>query len=335
MLVRRPQHRRLLVQGAAVVSVVAVGVGGVWYVRAVQHRGNPVWPMAAELFGPGQAPSPRQETLPESKSPLGRDPQGLAVAPWQITMHPERFGGRGHQLGVLFLAALPGLALSRRLRGLGLLLGVAGSYFALWYLLRQNVRFLFPVVPPLAVAVVWVWIETRRYPRLARLAVGATFTVILAASALVAATRCTDRLAVAVGVEDRETYLSRSEPSYPAASVANLLLAPEARILSQDHRTFYFQRPIVRESIYRRWTGYDRKVASPTDLSRGLRRAGFTHLLLCESVDDGEPVCDTTLSRLAESPTAHPADGTLLELISYRFCDADGRSRQYRLVKLR
>ncbi len=334
-LVRRPQHRWLLVQGAAIVSALAVGFGGVWYVRAAVHRGNPVWPMAAELFGPGQAPPPRQETLPESKSPLGHGPRGLATAPWQITMHPERFGGRGHQLGVLFLAVLPGLAVSRRVRGLGLLLGVSGAYFLLWYLLRQNVRFLFPVVPLLAVAVVWVWIEARRYPLLPRLALGATFVVILSASAVVAATRCGDRLGVALGVESRETYLSRNEPSYPAAAVANLLLDPEARILSQDHRTFYFQRPIVRESIYRRWNHYDQRVSCPAELSRCLRQDGFTHLLLAENLDEDGPPNDTTLSRLAESPTACPADDLLVELTRYCFRDEDGRSRRYRLVQLR
>ena len=36
---------------------------------------------------------------------------------------------------------------------IGTLLAVALGYGVLWYLLRQNVRFLFPVVPLLAVGV--------------------------------------------------------------------------------------------------------------------------------------------------------------------------------------
>ena len=334
-LLRRPQQRHLLLQGAAVVTVVALSVGGFWYVRAAWHCGNPVYPFASELFGSAGAPVARDQTLPAEKSPLGRSPLGLATAPWHLTMQPERFGGRGHQLGVLFLAVLPGLLLARRLRGLGTLLAVAAVYFVLWYLLRQNVRFLFPIVPLLAVAVVWVWIETRRFPLLARMAAGAAFAGILGASAIVAATRCHDRLAVALGQESREEYLSRHEPTYPAAAAANGLLDEDARVLSQDCRTFYFEHPVIRESIYRRRTHYDRQITRPTELSRLLRGAGFTHLLLAENVGPRGIQYDPTLSRLTDAQWAAARDDSLQELTQYWFHDSDGAVRHYRLVKLR
>ena len=57
---------------------------------------------------------------------------------------------------------LPGLLFARRLRGLGVLLVVAAAYFVMWFMLRQNVRFLFPIVPLAAVALVWVWMEMSR-----------------------------------------------------------------------------------------------------------------------------------------------------------------------------
>jgi len=391
MLVRHGKRRRSLLQGAAVVTVVALSVGGPWYARAAWHRGNPVFPFLGEVFGPGDAAA--KQTLPESKSPLGRGPLGLAIAPWQVTMHPEQFGGRGHQLGVLFLATLPGLLLVRRLRGLGTLLAVGLGYGLLWYVLRQNVRFLFPAVPPLGVAVVWVWIELRRFPRPAKLLAGAAFACILAAMCVVAVVRPRQQLAVAVGLEDRDKYLLRHEPAYRAAAVANALLDDDAHLLSQDYRAFYFNQRVTREIIYRRNTHYDQELhrglsqfsrsengtvplvspddtgengtvpfgspndtgengavplgspadvgengAAPLDspartLSDRLREAGFTHLLLAETLSGDGIQYDPTLSRLADAQQAANADG-LFTLTEYVYTDADGASRHYRLVWL-
>ncbi len=334
-LARRPRERRLLLQGAAVVGVVAASIAGLWYVRAAWHRGNPVYPFAAELFAGGEVPPPRAETFPKAKSPLGRGPLGLAAAPWAVTMHPERFGGRGHQVGALFLAALPGLALARRLRGLAPLLALAGAYGLLWFLLRQNVRFLLPAVPLAAVGVAWVVMEMRRMPGAPRAVAAAGLAAIVTASSLAAAVRCRDCLAVALGLERRSDFLSFHEPSYPAAAVANLLLGEDARILSQEYRGFYFKHPLVRESIYRRVTGYDRAVKQPGDLARVLAKEGFTHLLLVENLAGQGIAYDDTLGRLADAEMAASPDGPLQELTQYRFCDSDGAMRRYRLLRLR
>ncbi len=340
-IVRRRGQRRFLLQAAAVVAVVAVSVGGVWYTRAAWYRANPVFPMLAEVFPGGDPDDGRtavvgtRGTLPQSKSPLGRNPLGLASAPWQITMHPERFGGRGHQLGVLLLAALPGLLFSRRLRGLGTLLAVALGYGVLWYLLRQNVRFLFPAVPLLGVAVVWVWIEMRRFPEWPRWIAAATFAVALLAMAAVPLARSRDQLAVAVGWQDRKAYLVRHEPTYRAAVVADALLDRDAHLLSQDYRGFYFNCRVTRENIYRRYTGYDQRITDPVCFSRQLRDAGFTHLLLAEAVGGKGIRYDPTLSRLADAQLSSEAARDLFKLTDYQYHDTDGTVRRYRLVMLR
>jgi len=333
---RQPYRRRLLVEGAAIVAIVAIGVGGLWYVRAAWYRGNPVHPFLGEVFAnAGTTTSEPHPTLPPSKSPLGRNPLGALTAPWHVTMHPERFGGRGHQLGVLFLAAVPGVLIVRRLRGLGPLLAVGLVYWMLWYLLRQNVRFLLPAVPLFSVVAVWVWIEMGRFPALARLVAGTTFAGILAACAVVPLVRCGDQLAVALGLESREGYLLRHEPTWQAADVSNRLFGPDAHLLSQDYRAFYFQCHVTRENAYRRLTHYDQEIADPGDFSRVLRRAGFTHLLLAENVVDRGIQYDPTLTRLAEAQWASGARYPLLKLAEYRFEDADGGVRRYRLVALR
>jgi len=302
----RPQ-RRLLLEGAAVVAVVALSVGGPWYARAAWYRGNPIYPLLGEVFSPA-APGAvdGRPTLPGSKSPLGRSPTTLLAAPWHLTMHPERFGGRGHQLGVMLFAAVPGVVLCRRLRGLGTLLAVASCYFILWFLLRQNVRFLFALVPLLAVATVWVWIELGRFPPAARWVCIAAFALVVAAMAVVPLRRSRHQVAAALGIEDRASYLLRHEPTWPAAALANAVLGADAHILSQDYRAFYFDCRVTRENAYRRLTRYDRQIQSPGDFSRLLRAAGFTHLLLAENCAGRGVTYDPVLSRLADASTPPP-----------------------------
>ncbi len=337
-MARQSGRRRLLLEGAAIVAVVAVGVGGVWYVRAAWHRGNP----AIHLLGEGlQHGNPTVgdgapgETLLARESSPSRDPLRLLRALWQVTVHPQRHDGRGHQLGVLFLATLPGVVVCRRLRGLGTLLAVVAAYGVLWCLLRRDLRWLYPIVPPMAVVSVWVWIALRRFPRSARVVVAALFAAMVLGYSAVGAHRSFGRWAVASGVEDREDYLFRQEPTYRAAAVVNAVPAPEHRLLSQDSRTFYFDCPVTRECVYRRQHGYEAQIAKATDLSRRLRDAGFTHLLLAETVAGAALPYETTLSRLADAQWASDAADELFMLTEYRHDEADGTVRRYRLVLLR
>ncbi len=335
-VVRRPQQRRFLLQGAATVAVIAASIGGAWYLRAAWYRGNPVYPFLGEVFSGASDPAADGcETLPERKSPLGRGPVAMLAAPWQVTMHPERFGGRGHRLGVLLLAAVPGLFFCRRLRGLGMLVTVAFVYCAVWFLLRQNVRFLFPALPPLAVAAVWVWMEMRRFRPAPRWIAGATFAVALLAMAVVPLRRARNQCAVALGLESRADYLAEHEPTWKAAAVANEALPPDAHILSQEYRRFYFNCRTTRENVYRRLTHYDRHITRPGELGKKLRKAGFTHLLLAETADGRGITYNPTLRRLAEAQLASDAAGELTVLTDYRFRDSDGSLRRYRLVALR
>ena len=354
ILVRQPARRTYLLQGAAVMLVLAVSVGGLWYVRAAWHRGNPVYPFFSEILPRSAVESrgdrvltddaatatetetpDRPATLRANKTPLGRSLRGLVFAPWELTMHPDRLGGRAHQLGLLLPIVLPGLLLSRRLRGLGVLLGVASGYFVLWYLLRQNVRFLFPVVPPLAVAAAWVWIELRRMPdRPRRVAVG-VFAAVIAAMAVLPCHRARDAMAVASGLESREDYLIRHEPTYPAAAVVSQLLPPESHLLSQDSHAFYFNCRVTRENTYRRATHYDCAVTDPALLSDQLRSGGFTHLLLVNAIAGQGIDYDPTLERLVDAQLAGRNAEGLCTLTEYRFQDGEGAVRHYRLIALR
>ena len=119
---QHPRSRRALVGGMAVTLLVATSVAGIWYARAAYYRGNPVYPFFGQVFG-----TQEPQAVPADKTPLTWRPQHIVLAPWLITTQPENFGGRGHQLGPLFLILLPGLLVARRRPGLGMLLAGAAA----------------------------------------------------------------------------------------------------------------------------------------------------------------------------------------------------------------
>jgi hypothetical protein len=252
-------------------------------------------------------------------------------------MHAEHFGGRSHQLGPLFLMLLPGLALVRRLRGLGTLLSIAAIYASAWFCLRQNVRFLYPIVPLLSVACTWAIIEIGRMPAapraISRAAVAAAFLIGMALPVY----RIGDRAAVALGTESREAFLQRCEPSYNAATIVNQLAGQRAKILSEDYRGFYYRGEFTRESVYRRLTNYDRQIPPLGPVSRHLKQGGFTHLVLV-SAENCAVRHDDTLARLVEAELAaypDPYQSPLLPLANYPATDPGGDRWRYRLYEIR
>jgi 4-amino-4-deoxy-L-arabinose transferase-like glycosyltransferase len=324
-------QRLALVKSAVVVGSVAVAASGIWYARAAVLRGNPVYPFLSEWVGQA-GPTPSGD-----KTPLGVNLPDLVASPWHLTMHPERFGSRAFQWGPIFLAVLPGLLLVRKLRGLSDLAWVGGVYFLLWFLMRQNLRFLLPAAPLACIAAGWVIAEWSRFPAIPRAAGGVLVAGMASLGALASVARSTDQWAVAAGWESRQDYLTRQEPTWLASWVANTVGREGARILSQDYRSYYFEGQAIRESVFRRLTGYPSRVEAE-GLASVLAREGFTHVLLAESSGPGigfEP----TLTRLVEAdmagtPQAGGEERRWTVLCEYTFADSDGSLRRYRLVAI-
>ena len=226
-------------------------------------------------------------------------------------------------LGAVLLAAVPGMLWARRLRGLGPVLAV-GLGCALLGWLCQDAGLAAVAIPPASLAATWVWMEMRRLPRQSRCMSAAAFAVMLVCLTAVPLVRLRAVLPVAVGLEDREQYLVDREPAYSAAAVANQMLRPDAHILSQEERTFYFDRRVTPEAAM--LDGDGPAAAEPAELVQNLRKAGVTHLLLAENVADGKASSDSPLNRLGDK---------LQTLTDYRHRACDGTVRRYRLMTLR
>jgi hypothetical protein len=114
-------------------------------------------------------------------------------------------------LGITVLAAVPGVLLIRRLRGLGVVLSTALIYLVLAGLLTGDRRLLFPAVPLLSIAAVWVWIELQRFPPVARTVAIAAFTILLACSTATSLIRVFDAFA---NQEDGRALTAAGPPGF-------------------------------------------------------------------------------------------------------------------------
>jgi len=298
---RCPNHRQNLFRGIMVALGALAVAAAPWYLLAFWCQSDVGSSLAQGVSDEYRTASSPQQAKGENAffgggfSAAGTMPAWLAT-PWSLkaprapqTGLRKPFCDREDGIGLLWLAVLPGLLWAERHRPIELLLGLAAGYFLLWTIWWAESRLLLPMLPMLAPGVVWVWRQMGRMDRAPRWVAGLSMAICLLIPVVLPGRQLRSHLPVALGLESREEFLYRSLPCYPAAALANLLLPPEAKILSQEPASFYFDPLLVPEERYRLLTRYDQKVRSLAELGPLLRRDGFTHLLLVEKFPPSEP----------------------------------------------
>jgi hypothetical protein len=318
------QKRRRLIHLLTFVAFT-VSVGGVWYARAFIHTGNPVHPFFRSTFGGAGL----DEVLGPEKRPLPVDPWHVLTALAPMTLNPNVFDNVSHELGPVFLLFLPALFLERPPRRLLALGAVGFAFLALCLTQRQSMRFVLTAVGPLSIGVAWLaarWWERRSRPCIALVA---ALLLVLTYESALAAARGRHGASVAFGIESADAYLARREPTYRVGRWIEENLPPSTHIVGQDHRGFYFPREYTMELAHRRRTGLGTKGESPADILAALRRAGFTHLLLCPPIPETAVEFDPTLGRLLS-----PWLATHTPVFREDIADTDGVVRRYAIYPL-
>ncbi len=249
-----------------------------------------------------------------------------------FAMTPDRHAA-AYGLGAMLPAAVPGVLIARRLRGLGVLFAVACVYAAIWYGAESDPQLLLAVVPAVAVAAVWVWMEMRRMaPGPRRLAAGA-FAGLIALAAGTTLYEVRDRVAVAMGWESREEYLSRCEPTWQAAEISNRVFPASARLLSDTPRLFYFNCRSACADGYRPRPCEGAHPAGRNPWALEFEEGEFTHVLLVDDVEAGP--CAGSLSQYVDAVGAGGTGSDLVKLLEYETAPAGGRVQRFRLMALR
>lgn len=288
-LVRRGAAR----ESAALALCFALPVAAGWLpwgLRSALATGNPVYPFFYETFGGPDWNAALGARLTEwlRGMGMGRSPLDYALLPWRVVLEggPDyaHFAGR---LGPHWLLLVPlALVFGRREPLARAGLAAAGVYFALWAAGSQQMRFLIPLLPALAMACALAL--DAAFARFAADAPGRLRALRAAALALA--------LAFAAGVA-REHYESafaslralRSEPAARRAAAADPVfrfvaaeLPRAAKLLLLDtNQSFFLERDFLADSFFEvsQLADWLSDASGPDEVAARLAQRGITHVL--------------------------------------------------------
>ena len=321
---------RLVVVGFSALALGAL-LAAPWYARTWTRTGNPVFPFFLSLLG-GRAPG---WDLERSQLYEGMfSVYGNAVTPLDFLLSPVRLSlaAQLHEpayydgvLGVVFLFAVPfilwALATRRLKPEIGLALLVSSTLFVFWLFSSQQLRYLLPAVPALAVALA-VTGESAAAALGAGLDRALWWVTLCVAAAGVPVTiawfAALSPLGVVLGGEPAARYLARRLDYYPYYEVVNRELPPTARVwlIHMRRDTYYLDRPAFSDFIFEDWTlrEWVRAASDADELAARVRAAGITHILLRP-----ELLLDYTRSPIVDDRRSREENLAKLELLTTFF----------------
>ncbi|MEM9554912.1 MAG: hypothetical protein AAGC60_11680 [Acidobacteriota bacterium] len=280
------------------VVLPVVAVAGAWAAKAWWSTGNPVYPLLYGLFGgtDWSADLSRRLTAWQRGIGMGREPLDYLLLPWRVVVDGDpgydRFDGR---LSLAWLVALPAalwtvvrarLAAHRPASDplVGRALAASGAYFVFWAASAQQMRFLIPVLPLLALAGAAGLVALGRHLSLRRSDLR-RLGPSLAALGLLVVFVTEHRALAASGARHLALYLSRPVAATatrpPVFEVAATLPENARLLLLGTNQIFYSPRPSVADSFFEAsqiadWLG---DAENPRAVAARLAERGLTHVV--------------------------------------------------------
>lgn len=285
---RDGEDGRKLVATIAVFTGAMIIVGAPFYLKNLVFTGNPLYPFFYSIFG-GRGLDDDLARLFEGlyrHMGMGRQPIDYLLLPINVSffakMNSSRFDGL---LSPIFLLLLPllfrGRDRSPHLTTCGIF---CATFFLFWVVSSQDIRYLTPILPLLAVFCGVVLTALAGSKILQAYAV----TVILACSAFNIATIYEDfvkirPLPVLLGSEARHDFLKRNLTVYGMYDHANRNLDPKDKVFLVNMKNYSFLADFdcFSDSMFESYS-LNRLLsqsASPEQLLAGLSSSGFTHLM--------------------------------------------------------
>jgi len=284
------------VRAAARAGLVALIGVAPWWGRAAQHTGNPVYPLAHGWLGDSRLWNETNQALVKMDLPPGIFDLGLGDAlrlPWDLIVHPERFGSASEAGWLAVAAVLAVLLLPACSRACGASrdarrLGDAAAVFVMlsttaWAITSTTTRFLAPTLLFSTVVVIHL-LHVFRPAGVALLLVGVVLLGMRGTSQFLDQHDMVfSSAAVALGREDRNTYASRLVDHYETATFVRRHTRHDAKLLMiGEARPFYFKREAIAPSPFdcHPLDAWIREASSPEDLAGRLAAQGVTHVVL-------------------------------------------------------
>ncbi len=284
-----PKRSADVLRSAVFAVLLAGAVAAPWYVRNWVRTGSPVFPFYMNIFH-GSAPGwDEQRSIVDQllNSRYGGYPKDLldyAAVPFRLslTAQPENPPDFDGVLGISFLFGLPLLLVAVYRKRLDVEIKIAaalsGTFFFWWIFTSEQLRYLLPALPALAVALTASAGALDRRVRPLLLA-SALPGMLVTASWF----SLTNPAAVVAGAEPRDTYLERTVDHYSMYETVNSKLPRDARIwlINMRRDTYYLDRAYFSDFRMEHYTLMElvSKSSSVEEMRQRTRRNGITHIL--------------------------------------------------------
>jgi hypothetical protein len=276
--------------------VLAGLIASPWYLRTWAKTGSPIFPFYMNLWK-GTATgwdAERSALFQAMNSAYGGAEKGFfdyLLAPVKISLWaqpelPEYFDG---VMGVSFLLGLILIVWAWRRFDfpveLKIAVGTSGIVFLFWLFSSQQLRYILPIVPSLAVATVVAADLISSGNAAFRKVVYAGFLATSLVGILTAAAWFAEKnpLRVVFGGESAEDYLTRRIDYYRYYKIINRDLPPDARIwlINMRRDSYHLDRAYFSDYLFESWT-LKRLVEESrdvNDLRQKAKQMGITHVL--------------------------------------------------------
>jgi len=279
-------------------AAAALIAGSPFYLKNWILTGNPLHPFFYGIFGGREwdGDQARLYDLFIQSLGMGRTILDYLLLPWNVSLRAKmdspQFDGI---LGPIFLLTLPFLAGLRRWETpVRVVLVYALLCFLFWASSAQQIRYLIPLFPILALVTGAIVTRYRKQKR-----IFALLLCIVAASLafngyhIIRGFMKISPLRTAAGIESRDEFLSRTLRHYPLYRFVNRNLPPDARVflLYMKNYTFLCDRDCYADSMFEAHTLQTilKEESSADGVCNRLKTMGFTHILYDGIFLLGEP----------------------------------------------
>lgn len=275
--------RMLLLYGLMVAMA-----GSPFYIKNWIVTGNPFYPFLYGIFeGRGWEPQQAQfyDFFIQSLG-MGRTLLDYILLPWNLSFRAEmnspHFDG---MIGPIFIATLP---FAIGLRKPSMVLKIMGLccflMFLFWASAAQQIRYLVPVFPFLAIITGFILTSYQRkrivFYLLSLLIAG---SLVFNGYHIIKEFRTIDPVNVVIGKETRAEFLDRILPAYGMFDTMNRHLPPDAKIflIYMKNWTFLCEKECYSDSMFESYTIQKMlsQASVPAEVYSALTGKGFTHIL--------------------------------------------------------
>ena len=258
-----------VVLGGFAALLLAGAIASPWYIRTWVATGSPVFPFYMSIWpGKGNGWDVERSNLFQGMNSQygGADTNKLnyLIAPARVSIaaQPEQPSNYDGVLGVMFLIGLPLLiwALWKFDMPLEAKIGVAvaGVMYLFWLFSSEQLRYLLPIVPLLAIAIA-ASVEAigAKTGSLKTVAQYAFIVAAICGTLTTAAWFCQKApLRVVLGGETRDQYLTRNLDYYPYYQTLNTDTEPDAKVwlINMRRDTYNLDRPVFSDYLFEDWT---------------------------------------------------------------------------------